>query len=48
MSDTIHHECGFALIRLLKPLDYYQEKYGSYLYGLNSVTAVKTGRGSWG
>lgn len=25
MSDTIHHECGFALIRLLKPLDYYQK-----------------------
>ena len=37
MSDTIHHECGFALIRLLKPLDYYQEKYGSYLYGLNRL-----------
>ena len=37
MSDTIHHECGFALIRLLKPLDYYQKKYGSYLYGLNRL-----------
>ena len=37
MSDTIHHECGFAMIRLLKPLDYYQKKYGSYLYGLNRL-----------
>ena len=37
MSDTIHHECGIALIRLLKPLDYYQKKYGSYLYGLNRL-----------
>ncbi|MDF2853424.1 MAG: amidophosphoribosyltransferase, partial [Sphingobacterium multivorum] len=28
MSDAIKHECGIALIRLLKPLSYYQEKYG--------------------
>jgi amidophosphoribosyltransferase len=34
MSDFIKHECGFALIRLLKPLEYYHEKYGSALYGL--------------
>ena len=32
MSDTIHHECGFALIRLLKPLDYYQKKTSDLLY----------------
>ena len=37
MSDAIHHECGIALVRLLKPLHYYQEKYGSYLYGLNRL-----------
>lgn len=37
MSDTIHHECGIALVRLLKPLHYYQEKYGTYLYGLNRL-----------
>ena len=37
MSDVIHHECGIALVRLLKPLHYYQEKYGSYLYGLNRL-----------
>jgi amidophosphoribosyltransferase len=35
MSDIIKHECGIALVRLLKPLDYYREKYGSVLYGLN-------------
>ncbi len=34
MSDTIKHECGLALIRLLKPLDFYVEKYGTPLYGL--------------
>lgn len=33
MSDAIKHECGIALIRLLKPLQYYQEKYGTALYG---------------
>ena len=37
MSDVIHHECGIALVRLLKPLHYYQEKYGSCLYGLNRL-----------
>ncbi len=34
MSDSIKHECGLAVIRLKKPLDYYQEKYGTSLYGL--------------
>ena len=33
MSDPIHHECGVALVRLLKPLSYYQEKYGTPLWG---------------
>lgn len=37
MSDAIKHECGIALIRLLKPLSYYQEKYGSALYGLKKL-----------
>jgi amidophosphoribosyltransferase len=37
MSDSIKHECGIALIRLRKPLTYYQEKYGSALYGLNKL-----------
>lgn len=37
MSDQIQHECGIALIRLLKPLSYYQEKYGTWKYGLNKL-----------
>jgi len=37
MSDQIHHECGLAFIRLLKPLEYYHEKYGTALYGLNKM-----------
>ena len=37
MSDSIHHECGVALLRLLKPLDFYFKKYGSTLYGLNKM-----------
>lgn len=37
MSDQIKHECGLALIRLLKPLSYYQEKYGTALYGLHKM-----------
>lgn len=37
MSDAIKHECGIALLRLKKPLAYYQEKYGSALYGINKM-----------
>lgn len=37
MSDIIKHECGIALVRLLKPLDFYQKKYGTTLYGMNSL-----------
>lgn len=37
MSDALKHECGIALIRLLKPLDYYKEKYGSAFYGVNKM-----------
>lgn len=37
MSDQIKHECGIALIRLLKPLSYYKEKYGDIHYGLNKM-----------
>ena len=35
--ETLKHECGIALVRLLKPLSYYQEKYGTSLYGLNKL-----------
>ena len=37
MSDPIKHECGIALLRLLKPLEYYISKYGTSLYGLNKL-----------
>lgn len=37
MSDQIKHECGIALIRLLKPLQYYIDKYGTPMYGLNKL-----------
>lgn len=37
MSDIINHECGIALIRLRKPLEYYKERYGSALYGLKRL-----------
>ena len=37
MSDFLKHECGIALVRLLKPLAYYQEKYGTSLYGFNQL-----------
>jgi amidophosphoribosyltransferase len=37
MSDAIKHECGLAFIRLRKPLSYYQQQYGSVLYGLNKL-----------
>ena len=37
MSDAIKHECGIALLRLLKPLEYYKEKYGSSFYGVQKM-----------
>ena len=37
MSDQIKHECGIALLRLLKPLEYYTKKYNTPLYGLNKM-----------
>ncbi|MCX6242566.1 MAG: amidophosphoribosyltransferase [Bacteroidetes bacterium] len=37
MSDFIHHECGIALVRLLKPIEYYLAKYGTAFYGLNKL-----------
>ena len=37
MSDTIKHECGLAFIRLLKPLQYYYDKYGTALYGMKKL-----------
>jgi amidophosphoribosyltransferase len=37
MSDALKHECGIALVRLLKPLEYYKEKYGTAFYGVNKM-----------
>ncbi len=37
MSDAIKHECGIALLRLKKPLQFYSEKYGTPFYGLNKM-----------
>ena len=37
MSDALKHECGIAQIRLLKPLEYYKEKYGTAFYGINKM-----------
>jgi len=37
MSDSIKHECGIAMVRLLKPLQYYKDKYGTAFYGLNKM-----------
>ncbi|MCC6721288.1 MAG: amidophosphoribosyltransferase [Bacteroidia bacterium] len=37
MSDSIKHECGVAYIRLKKPLEFYQQKYGTVLYGLKKL-----------
>lgn len=40
MSDPIKHECGLALIRLLKPLEHYHRKYGTALYGINKMNLL--------
>ena len=37
MSDQIKHECGIAVVRLLKPLSFYKEKYGTAFYGVNKL-----------
>ncbi len=37
MSEILKHECGVAMVRLLKPMEYYIEKYGTWRYGLNKL-----------
>ena len=37
MSELIKHECGIAMLRLLRPIEYYQKKYGTAFYGLNKM-----------
>ena len=51
MSDPIRHECGLAVVRLKKPLAYYQDTYGTALYGFNllaSLMAKQRNRGQDG
>lgn len=38
--EQLKHECGVAMIRLLKPLEYYHQKYGSWMYGLNKLYSL--------
>lgn len=35
--EPLKHECGIAMVRLLKPLEYYQQKYGTWMFGLNKL-----------
>ena len=35
--EQLKHECGVAMVRLLKPLEYYQHKYGTWMWGLNKL-----------
>jgi len=37
MSDALKHECGIALLRLKKPLEFYKEKYGTAFYGVQKM-----------
>lgn len=37
MMEPLKHECGVAMVRLLKPLNYYQQKYGTWMFGLNKL-----------
>jgi len=37
MTDEVKHECGFALLRLRKPLEYYKIRYGTWMYGINKL-----------
>src|SRR5512138_3576612 len=37
MSDHLNHECGIAMVRLLKPLSFYHKKYGTSFYGLQKL-----------
>ena len=46
--EQLKHECGVAMVRLLKPLEYYHQKYGTWMYGLNKLYLLmeqpRTGR----
>ena len=40
MSDPVRHECGIALLRLLKPVEFFIEKYGTWKYGLGKMYLI--------
>lgn len=46
MEKNIHEDCGVAAIRLLKPLEYYQKKYGTWMYALNKLYLMMEKRSS--
>ena len=41
--EQLKHECGVAMIRLLQPLEYYEKKYGTWMYGLNNLQKIRDG-----
>ena len=45
--EELKHECGVAMIRLLKPLEYYEEKYGTWMYGLNKLYLLMEKHACW-
>jgi hypothetical protein len=47
MSDALQHECGIALVRLLKPLEFYKEKYGTVLRNTEDVFTQPRTRWCW-
>ena len=48
MSDALKHECGVAMLRLLKPLEFYKEKYGTSFYALKKMYLLKTFKKKFG
>jgi amidophosphoribosyltransferase len=47
MSDALKHECGIALVRLLKPLEFYKEKYGTAFYGIQKCISMEKQHNRW-
>ena len=44
--EQLKHECGVAMVRLLKPLEYYHQKYGTWMYGLNKLYLLMEKQGT--
>ena len=47
MSDSLQHECGIALVRLLKPLEFYKEKFSNLTIALSKGEFAKFGSRDW-